>query len=49
MLKKEKIIFQNIIQSVRKQVITLIIPHREGWHYLAVKKLSTLLRGITKK
>ena len=20
---------------------------KEGWHYLAVKKLSTLLRGIT--
>ena len=22
---------------------------KEGWHYLAVKKLSTLLRGITSK
>ena len=41
------LILQNIIQSMRKQIITLIIPHREGWHYLAIKKLSTILRGIT--
>ena len=26
-----------------------MIPNREGWHYLAVKKLSALLRGITSK
>ena len=28
-----------------------MIPNgkREGWHYLAVKKLSKLLRGITSK
>ena len=26
-----------------------MIPKREGWHYLAVKKLSTLSRGITAK
>ena len=28
-----------------------MIPNeeKEGWHYLAVKKLSTLLRGITSK
>ena len=29
------------------QVIFLIIPNGERWHYLAVKKLSSLLRGIT--
>ena len=29
-----------------KQVIVLMIPNGEGWHYLAVKKLSALLRGI---
>ena len=23
-----------------------MIPKREGWHYLAVNKLSALLRGI---
>ena len=32
-----------------KQVILLIIPNGKGWHYLAVKKLSALLRGITSK
>ena len=32
-----------------KQVILLMIPDREEWHYLAVKKLSALLRGITSK
>ena len=28
-----------------------MIPNeeKEGWHYLGVKKLSTLLRGITPK
>ena len=29
-----------------KQLIVLMIPNGEGWHYLAVKKLSALLRGI---
>ena len=33
-----------------KQVILLMIPSGEGWHYLAVKKLSvSTLRGITSK
>ena len=32
-----------------KQVILLMIPYEVGWHYLAVKKLSGLLRGITSK
>ena len=26
-----------------------MIPNGEGWHYLAVTKLSELLRGITSK
>ena len=26
-----------------------MIPNKVGWHYLAVKKLSALLRGITSK
>ena len=26
-----------------------MIPNGQGWHYLAVKKLSTLLRGIATK
>ena len=43
--------FQNIKQTqVRlKQVIILMISNREKWHYLAVKKLSALLRGVTPK
>ena len=32
-----------------KQVILLIVPNGEGWHYLVVKKLSVLFRGITAK
>ena len=30
-------------------MIPLVIPNeeKEGWHYLVVKKLSTLLRRIT--
>ena len=31
----------------RKQVIHLEILNGEEWHYLAVKELSALLRGIT--
>ena len=32
-----------------KQIILLMISNGEGWHYLAVKILSALLRGITSK
>ena len=32
-----------------KQVLLLMIANGEGWHYLAVKKLSALLKGITSK
>ena len=38
--KKKKYImpiFQNIIETVRKQVILLIISNGERWHYLEVK------------
>ena len=31
------------------QVIPLMSTDGEKWHYLAVKKLSTLLKGITSK
>ena len=31
------------------QVILLMITYCKKWHYLAVKKLSALLRGITSK
>ena len=50
-LKKKKY-FQLISKqnaTREKQIMLLMIPNeeKEGWHYLAVKKLSTLLRGIT--
>ena len=32
-----------------KQFLLLMIPNGERWHYLAVEKLSALLRGITSK
>ena len=40
-----------IYLNCEKQIILLMIPNeeKEGWHYLAVKKLSALLRGITSK
>ena len=33
----------------KKSIIFLMILNREGWHCLVVKKLSTLLKGITSK
>ena len=51
--KKEKTYLTYISKhslNHEKQAILLIIPNAEKlWHYLAVKKLSTLLRGITSK
>ena len=35
--------------NCEKHGIFLMIPNGEKWHYLAVKKLSALLRGITPK
>ena len=32
-----------------KQVIFLLIPNRNKWHYLAVKELLEILRGIASK
>ena len=33
--------------NLKKQVILLMISNGEGWHYLVVQQLYTLLRGIT--
>ena len=33
----------------KNQIILLMITDGEKWHYLAIKKLSELLRGITSK
>ena len=52
---KEKEIFPVYISKIdsncEKQIILLMTPNeeKEGWHYFAVKKLPTLLRGITLK
>ena len=40
--------FQNNL-NCEKQVNMIIIPNNKGWHYLPVKNLSALLRGITFK
>ena len=51
--KKEKIYPACVSKhnsSREKQVILLMIKNREKqWHYLALKTLSALLRGITSK
>ena len=55
MYVKEKEIFVTYISKINsnyeKQTILLIMRNeeREGWNYLAVKKLSVLLRGTTSK
>ena len=43
--------FSKIISSYEKQMVFLTILNEEekGWYYIAVKKLSALLRGITLK
>ena len=52
---KEKEICPTYISKINlnceKQITLLMIPNeeKEDWHYLAVKKLSALLRGITSK
>ena len=51
-IKEKKIgpaYISKIYSNCEKQIILIIIPNeeKEGWHYLAVKKLSTLLRRIT--
>ena len=52
MLKRKKIYPAYVSKhnsNHEKQVNLLMIPNGEGWHYLAVKELSALLRGITSK
>ena len=51
MLKEKKYIlpFLKHDSNREKQVILLVISNGKEWHYLAVKKLSILLRGITSK
>ena len=55
MYTKEKEICPAYISKINsnceKQIILLMVPNKEkeGWHYLAIKKLSALLYGITSK
>ena len=42
--------FQNITQIVKNKLLFLMISNGDKqWHYLAVKKLSALFRGLTSK
>ena len=41
--------FQNMAQVVKKKIILLMILNGEGWYYIVVKILPTLLRGMTSK
>ena len=46
--KKIEIAYKSKYNLVRdNQIISLMISNGENWHYLAVKSLSRLLRGIT--
>ena len=50
--KKEKVYPANVSKynsNPGKQVLLLKIQSGEGWYYLAITKLSILLRGITSK
>ena len=46
--KYSLIMFQNITEIVKNSFF-LRISNGEKWYYLAVRKLSVLLRGITSK
>ena len=46
--KKIEIAYKSKYNLIRdNQIILLMISNCENWHYLAVKSLSRLLRGIT--
>ena len=50
-MKKCPAYFSKIHSNCENQIILLMIPNkeREGWHYLAIKKLSALVKRITAK
>ena len=52
-MQKRKIyillMFPNYDSNREKQVIIKMTPNGEGWHHLAVKKVSALLIGMTSK
>ena len=36
----------NYNSKSKKQIMAIMIPNREEWHYLTIKKLLAFLRGI---
>ena len=47
-LKKLEIAYKSKYNLIRdNQIILLMISNCKSWHYLAIKNLSKLLRGIT--
>ena len=50
MLKEIRLAYKSKYNNKRKnQVISLMITDGKKWHYLAVKRLSALFRGITSR
>ena len=49
MRKNFLLLFQNIIEIVKKTVILLTIPNREGYRCLEVKNVSELFKGRMSK
>ena len=49
--EKRPAYISKINSNCEKEIILLMIPNekKEGWHYLAVTKLSAILHGITSK
>ena len=41
--------FKTQLKSQKPNHSLMIPNNREGWHYLTVKELSALLRGVTSK
>ena len=47
-LKKIEIAYKSKYNLIRdNQIILLMISNGKNWHYLAVKSLSRLIRGLT--
>ena len=44
-----QLIFQKLIQIVKKNIVMIPNEEEKDWHCLTVKKISALLRGISSK
>ena len=47
--KKEKLYHAYVSKQLKSWKTCLTLPNGEGWHYVTVKELRALLRGITFK